>query len=62
MALAKGNSKIKTGPLTEHTKTTIHYCQLLTGATFNVSNAPGGYKQNTYWIECTGKSFKINRE
>jgi len=58
MALAKGTSKIKTGPLTEHTKTSIHYSQLLTGAQFTVTKAPGAYKQNTFWIECTGIAFK----
>jgi RNA 3'-terminal phosphate cyclase (ATP) len=31
MALAKGTSKIKTGPLSLHTETSIFFTQLLTG-------------------------------
>jgi hypothetical protein len=30
MALAKGNSKIRCGPLTDHTKTAIFVAELLT--------------------------------
>ena len=31
MALAGGHSKVKVGPLTEHTRTSIHFSELLTG-------------------------------
>uniref|UniRef100_A0A1B6LSD4 RNA 3'-terminal phosphate cyclase n=1 Tax=Graphocephala atropunctata TaxID=36148 RepID=A0A1B6LSD4_9HEMI len=50
MALAKGRSKILSGPITLHTETAIHIAQLMTKATFSI------HKQddNTNIIECEG--------
>ncbi|RWS30739.1 RNA 3'-terminal phosphate cyclase-like protein [Leptotrombidium deliense] len=59
MALAKGKSKIKSGPLTLHTKTAIHFCELLTNATFNVSEFDEGLK-NFCIIECDGIGMNVN--
>jgi len=64
MALAKGTSLIKTGPLTLHTKTSIHFTQYLTGAIFKIRSskdiATSELKENTpsalecFYIECEG--------
>jgi len=35
MALAKGHSKIRCGPLSDHTKTAINVAELLTKVSFN---------------------------
>jgi RNA 3'-terminal phosphate cyclase (ATP) len=53
MGLANGISRIKTGPLTLHTKTAIHYTQLITGAKFEVKTVNSGNI-----IECTGIGYK----
>lgn len=37
MALAEGGSRLRTGPLTLHTTTNIHFCQMLTGVRFHPS-------------------------
>jgi len=52
MALASGDSVIKTGPITLHTETAIHICQLLTGqANFSIFlDQPS----QTSLIKCTG--------
>lgn len=55
MALAKGTSKIKTGPLSLHTETSIFFTQLLTGATFKVTKADDAV--NAYYIQCEGIGF-----
>lgn len=36
MALANGVSHLRTGPLTEHTRTAIHFCEMMTGAKFGI--------------------------
>lgn len=55
MALAKGTSKIRTGPVTLHTQTAIHVAQQLTQAKFTVMKADDEYSSNeTYIIECQG--------
>ena len=46
MALAQGHSRIRTGPLTLHTETSIHFTQLMTGVCrwfmiVNISYDPG---------------------
>ncbi|RNA21169.1 RNA 3 -terminal phosphate cyclase [Brachionus plicatilis] len=56
MALAEGKSRIKAGPLTLHTKTAIHFTELLTGTNFNISSVDS----KTNIIECNGIGFKIN--
>jgi RNA 3'-terminal phosphate cyclase (ATP) len=53
MALADGVSRIRCGELTLHTKTAIHFCQVLTGAKFSV-NSEG----KNFIIECQGIGFK----
>jgi RNA 3'-terminal phosphate cyclase (ATP) len=51
MALAKGHSKVLTGPLTLHTKTAIHVAELMTRSKFNVTeNSSNG----NCLIECDG--------
>lgn len=49
MALAQGTSRIKTVPLTLHTKTAIHVCELMTKARFKVTD-----QGKTCIIECQG--------
>ncbi|XP_069593509.1 RNA 3'-terminal phosphate cyclase isoform X1 [Ranitomeya imitator] len=53
MALADGVSRIKTGPLTLHTQTAIHFVELLTKAKFTVTKCdePG---TDNFIIECQG--------
>ena len=53
MSLANGLSRIKTGPLTLHTETAIHYSTLFTGAKFVVNKTNSGNV-----IECTGIGLK----
>lgn len=55
MALANGKSRIKSGPLTLHTQTAIHYTQLLTGAKFNIVK---NEENKSCIIECDGIGFK----
>ncbi|KAG8217376.1 RNA 3'-terminal phosphate cyclase domain-containing protein [Butyriboletus roseoflavus] len=53
LALAKGTSIVKTGPLTDHTRTAIHVAQRITGAQFHVDeNAP-----DSAIITCVGIGF-----
>lgn len=54
MGLANGTSKVRTGPLTQHTKTAIHFTELLTGAKFNIIPDK---KTNSQIVECTGIGF-----
>lgn len=49
-ALAQGTSKLRVGPLTDHTKTAIHFCGILTGAKFQVHDE----KDGSFIIECEG--------
>jgi hypothetical protein len=42
MALSKEPSEIRCGPISGHTQTAIHFAQLLTSATFQVVESPGG--------------------
>ncbi|XP_013790831.1 RNA 3'-terminal phosphate cyclase-like isoform X1 [Limulus polyphemus] len=51
MALAKGESRIKTGPVTLHTETAIYVVQLLTEAKFNLVKDE---VHNSCIIECQG--------
>lgn len=53
MALAKGKSRIRTVPLTLHTKTAIHVCEMMTKARFNVID-----QGKTCFIECIGTGFE----
>jgi len=62
MALAKGTSAIKTGPLEMHTKTSIHYAELLTGAKFTIEQTPADQRvsehEDSYIITCQGIGFQ----
>jgi len=58
MALANGVSRVKIGPATGHTKTAIYFSEMLTGAKFSITKAPGAYKEDTHWLECTGISYQ----
>ncbi|KDQ60589.1 hypothetical protein JAAARDRAFT_554341 [Jaapia argillacea MUCL 33604] len=51
LALASGESKVKTGPLTLHTRTAIWVAEQLTDARFVVDEAPDG---QTVTITCQG--------
>ncbi|CAF0847310.1 unnamed protein product [Brachionus calyciflorus] len=55
MGLANGKSRIKCGQLTLHTKTAIHYTELLTGAKFNIIELN---KDKSFILECIGIGFK----
>ncbi|XP_028857660.1 RNA 3'-terminal phosphate cyclase isoform X1 [Denticeps clupeoides] len=55
MALAKGTSRMRTGPITLHTQTAIHVAELLTKAKFAIHKAEDENANNdTYIIECQG--------
>eukprot|EP00696_Hemimastix_kukwesjijk_P015536 gnl/Hemi2/3750_TR1307_c0_g2_i1.p1 gnl/Hemi2/3750_TR1307_c0_g2~~gnl/Hemi2/3750_TR1307_c0_g2_i1.p1 ORF type:complete len:448 (+),score=72.80 gnl/Hemi2/3750_TR1307_c0_g2_i1:278-1621(+) len=54
MALAEGTSRVRTGPLTLHTQTGIHFAQMLTGVRFTVTPDVGAA---SVVIECTGLGF-----
>jgi RNA 3'-terminal phosphate cyclase (ATP) len=57
MALAEGESRLKCGALTDHTKTAIHYSELITGAKFQViENGP-----NSSTIICQGIAFSRSK-
>ena len=58
MALAKGKSKIKSGPLSLHTKTAIHFTSVLTGVAFNV--VPFDTTKDSFIIECEGMGYAAN--
>ncbi|XP_034529593.1 RNA 3'-terminal phosphate cyclase [Notolabrus celidotus] len=55
MALAKGKSRIRTGPVTLHTQTAIHVAEQLTQAKFTITKCEDELSTNeTYIIECEG--------
>jgi RNA 3'-terminal phosphate cyclase (ATP) len=63
MALAAGKSKVRVGPISMHTQTSIHYTQLMTGAQFTITKIPKtehrwAGKEDSNWIECQGIGFK----
>jgi len=53
IALAKGRSTIKTGPLTDHTITAIKIAEQMTGATFHLQQNPSGF----VIISCDGIGY-----
>lgn len=53
MALAEGESIVRTGPLTEHTRTAIHFAQLCTGAQFTVT-AVSAESSDLHEVWCSG--------
>jgi len=59
MALAEGTSTIKTGPLSLHTQTAIHFAQVMCGAKFSTSPDPPHTTDSpghggTVTVECEG--------
>ncbi|KRZ83871.1 RNA 3'-terminal phosphate cyclase [Trichinella sp. T8] len=56
MALASGVSKIRTGPLTLHTKTAIYVTQQMTNAVITVEEVDNG----TFIITCEGIGLRNN--
>ncbi|TKC40980.1 RNA 3'-terminal phosphate cyclase isoform X1 [Monodon monoceros] len=56
MALASGISRIKTGPVTLHTQTAIHFAEQLAKAKFTVKKSEDeeDTSKDTYIIECQG--------
>ncbi|XP_012886891.1 PREDICTED: RNA 3'-terminal phosphate cyclase isoform X2 [Dipodomys ordii] len=56
MALANGISRIKTGPVTLHTQTAIHFAEQLAKAKFTVKKSEDeeDASKDTYIIECEG--------
>ncbi|XP_023365640.1 RNA 3'-terminal phosphate cyclase [Otolemur garnettii] len=56
MALANGVSRIKTGPVTLHTQTAIHFAEQLAKAKFTVKKSEDEEdgSKDTYIIECQG--------
>ncbi|XP_020893413.1 RNA 3'-terminal phosphate cyclase [Exaiptasia diaphana] len=54
MALAAGKSRVRSGPLTMHTKTAIHIAELVTKASFTVTPCGTDNSPETFLIECDG--------
>ncbi|XP_062869320.1 RNA 3'-terminal phosphate cyclase [Trichomycterus rosablanca] len=55
MALAKGTSRMRTGPITCHTETAIHVAEQLTKAKFVIHKADDEHaSKDTHIIECQG--------
>ncbi len=48
MALAQGTSRLRTGPLTLHTRTAMRVAEMLLGAHFTVTDATGAVLENLY--------------
>eukprot|EP01133_Synstelium_polycarpum_P012293 gene12293-14411_t len=58
MALAKGKSQIKSGPLSMHSQTSIHFTTLMTGAKFTVEPVLDKLQgEDTYLITCEGVGY-----
>jgi RNA 3'-terminal phosphate cyclase (ATP) len=56
MALAAGESRVLSGPITLHTETAIRLAEMLTGASFQLIPS---FPQGTFEIRCQGIGFKI---
>ncbi|KAL0481058.1 RNA 3'-terminal phosphate cyclase [Acrasis kona] len=52
MALSKGTSRLRVGPLTDHTSTAIHFCSKMTGATFTVEKS-----ESSFVVTCEGIGY-----
>ena len=55
MALAKGTSQIRCGPLTSHTNTAINVAETMTGVKFEIES---GQNSNDMIISCDGVGFE----
>jgi len=55
-ALAKGTSSFRSGPLTRHTETSLHFVTLLTGVKFTVTSTTDRRTtdETSFIISCTG--------
>ena len=58
MALAKGQSRILTGPLTLHTQTAIHIASELTQANFDVIPIKSGNEVVKNIVQCDGIGYE----
>jgi len=58
MSLADGVSRVKIGPPTEHTRTSIYFSEMLTGAKFLLKEANRTGTEETYWLECKGIGYR----
>lgn len=62
MALANGQSHLKIGPMEMHTKTSIHFAELLAGAKFTITPTPLEQRtlptEDSLIITCDGIGFK----
>ena len=58
MALARGESRILTGPLTLHTETAIHIATQLTEAKFSIIPVTPDVKITNNIIQCHGIGYK----
>ncbi|NXN99905.1 RTCA cyclase, partial [Rhinopomastus cyanomelas] len=54
MALAKGVSRVTSGPVTLHTQTAIHFAEKITGSKFTLEKLDNDPHKETYLIECQG--------
>ncbi|KAF0363037.1 RNA 3-terminal phosphate cyclase [Gigaspora margarita] len=77
MAIAEGKSRIITGPITLHTRTAIHFAEIMSSAKFNITKLESSesqqrvqehserlddeYNVGLHMIECEGIGIKIAR-
>eukprot|EP01113_Clastostelium_recurvatum_P045415 TRINITY_DN7800_c0_g1_i2.p1 TRINITY_DN7800_c0_g1~~TRINITY_DN7800_c0_g1_i2.p1 ORF type:complete len:480 (+),score=114.02 TRINITY_DN7800_c0_g1_i2:97-1440(+) len=61
MALARGKSSVKMGPLALHTQTSIHFASVMTGAKFEVTPTPPDQKkfpsETSFMVTCEGVGY-----
>ena len=55
MALAEGQSSVLTGPLEMHTRTAIHFAEIITGVKFEVEEITN----EKHIIKCNGIGHKL---
>ena len=61
MALARGKSRVACGPLSLHTRTAIHFAQLMTGVEFKVERDTACADVERYVVSCDGMAF-VNKQ
>jgi len=57
MALAEGTSQVKMGPLSLHTKTAIHFAEVMSGARFQVTDSAEFEGDDTVMVKCIGMGY-----
>jgi len=75
MALAENRSKLVTGPITLHTRTAIHFVEVMSGVKFHIKRLELdsseslvniqddiNWDEGLYLIECEGIGLKISKE